>query len=164
MLPSVSFAASITSYPVGTCKQIQGEYWQQMPDGTWASPGDNLNTCSENGNIWNATNGLISGYGNQYSYNSQLANMGTGEWLIMCLLINSLLPQSKCQGYNPMLGNYNNYGSNNNYLQYPALGRNYIAFGGDNYNLSVETDKSGDFWKTALIGVGMGWLLDRLTS
>ncbi len=156
--------SSIANYPAGTCKQIKDGYWQQMPDGTWAAPGDNLNTCGQNLNIWNINQNNL--YNQNNFYNPQLANMDNGQWLLMCVLLSSILPQSRCQGYNPAVGNLNNYGLGgfNSLLQYPSVGRNYIAFGGNNYSVSVGTDDSKDFWKTALIGVGMGWLLNRLTS
>ena len=165
LLPSVSLAqTSITVKPVGTCQQIQNGYWQQMPDGTWASPGDKLNTCTQNGNVWNYGSQYGS-LGSQSQYNPALANMNTSQWLMTCVLLSSILPQSQCQGYNPSLASsYNQLSGVSSLLQYPTAGRNYIAIGGANSQVTVSTDSSSNFWKTALIGVGMGWLLNRLTS
>lgn len=167
LLPSISLAASITKDPVGTCRVIKDGYWQQMPDGTWAAPGDRLNTCTQNGSVWNYNNynSLLNSYPYQSTYNPELARMTYNQWFIMCVAMSSIIPQQECQGYNPMLrGGLNNYGAYNNYLQYPSLGRNYLATGGNNFSLTVESDDSNSFWKSALIGVGMGWLLNSLTS
>jgi hypothetical protein len=164
LLPGVSLASGLTADPVGTCRQIKDGYWQQMPDGTWASPGDKLNTCAQNGFVWNFNNQNFPGaYAS--GYNPTLANMSSSQFLVMCVLLSSLLPQSACQGFNPTLSGYGSYGSGlGNLLRYPQTGRNYIAIGGDNSLLTVSSDDNNNFWKTALIGVGMGWLLNQLTS
>lgn len=155
----------ITNFPVGTCRNLFGNGdWQQMPDGTWAAPNDELNTCRANGMIWNF-NSPYSPWGNQNQYNPQLANMDTAKFFLMCILLNSLLPQAQCQGYSPYAANYNNQFSGvNSYLNYPSFGRDYIAIGGRNSSIFLNLNNSKNKWTDALIGVGMGWLLDRLTS
>jgi len=157
LFPVAVFAqTNLTKYPVGTCRLIDGStgYYQQMSDGTWAGPNDRLNTCDS---LFG--NGIFS---NQMGFNSELANMTQREWLLRCVLQNSLLPRPECQGYNPLTGN----SWFNGLLSYPQLGRDHLSFTTGNSSIYMDLSNTDpkDQWKGALLGVGLGWLFNQLTS
>jgi hypothetical protein len=167
ILPSVALAQSTANYyPVGTCMQAPGGsgFYQQLSDGTWAPPNDRLNTCQMNG--FNQTN--IPGWStlpNQYQYNPTLGQMTPQQWYINCVLTQSLFPRPECQGFNPLLGGLSNQtGWLGGLLNYPQFGRDYLSISNSNSSLYVDLTQSENKWKDILLGVGMGWLLNRLTS
>lgn len=110
---------SATNYAVGTCKKVDGGYWQQLADGTWAPPNDELNTCE--------TGGVMSGYTGNTTYdpwarigltsNQTASNYltpasyytwgnnypggytNTSDWITNCVLMQSLVARPECQAY-----------------------------------------------------------------
>jgi len=167
LLPVGAYAqSSINKYPVGTCMQAPEAtgFYQQLSDGSWAAPDDKLNTCEKNG--FNA--GGVGGWStwpNQYQYNPTLGQMTSQEWFNRCVLMNTLLPLPECQGYNPLMGAIDDqFGFLNNLMDYPQFGRDYLAINGSDTSLYLDLSNSENKWKDILIGVGMGWLLNRLSS
>jgi len=181
LLPSISFAQTATSAEnpsVGSCKLITNGYWQKLSDFSWAPPGDKLNNCLTNGFAYNnlqtlnnplAYNNLngLNNTGNSYLYNNQnLGQMSYAQWLATCVVGQSIVSIPACQGYNPNLANsYNGtLGYFNNLLNYPQFGRDYLAISNGNSSVYVDLASSKNKFRDALIGIGMGWILDRLTS
>ena len=163
-LPGTAFAQTqVTEQPIGTCMQLEGSqgYYQKLSDGTWAAPSDKLNSCQ--GGLSNIL--TLGNLTNQYQYGSTLGQMTYQQWLAKCVFMNTLLPLAECQGFNQLYGNYSGQlGSVGNLLSYPQLGRDYIAINTGNVSLGVDLSSSTNKWRDILVGVGMGWLLDRLTS
>lgn len=110
---------SATNYPVGTCKNNNGGWWQQLADGTWAPPEDKLNTCLTGGVMAGYTgNPLFDPWSRQGLYPNQGASAfvnpvgyytwgtnypggytDTNDWFRNCVLIESLFPRPECQAY-----------------------------------------------------------------
>jgi len=112
---------SITNYTPGTCVVHEGAQWQQLADGTWAPPGDSLNTCATGMpsnwldnpqyNSW-----LKSGvdynfpYLQQTGYSPWGTNYPTGtsslqEYIVNCVIAQSIVARPECQTF-PRLGNF----------------------------------------------------------
>lgn len=164
ILPSACFAQTTTAetIAVGTCQKIDSSgYWQKLSDFSWATPSDKLNTCSANGFAINASlgNGLLN------QYNQNLGQMTAAQWYANCVAGGIVLPLVQCQGYNPNMSGFNNqFGTANGLLAYPQMGRDFLSITNANSSVNVDLSNSSNKWRDALIGVGMGWLLNRLTS
>ena len=158
ILPSACLAQTAESPAVGTCRQIgTSGYWQKLSDFSWAEPSDKLNSCQTNGFANNSLFGY-SNTGNQYQNNQALGQMTSEQWYSHCYLSGTILPLPECQGYNPGFPN------NGGLFNYPQLGRDYLSITNANSSVYVDLSSSENKWRDALIGVGMGWLLNRLTS
>jgi hypothetical protein len=163
ILPQTTLAQttnSVANYPVGTCRQIEGKtgFYQQLSDGTWAPPGDRLNTCNMS-NLYGQ-----NGYG-QFGQNT-LGQMTYQQWFMNCMMTQSFAPRPECQGISALLMSMNG-GLNNSPWNYPQLGRDYIAIQSGNVGVSIDlTDSgnSGNRWTNILMGVGLGWILNQVTS
>lgn len=180
IMPTSAFAQYQTQYPaakfpVGTCQNLEGGSgaYQQQSDGTWAPPTSLLNNCAGNNNLgWN-------NYSSQYGYNPLLGSMSAAQWVSHCMLGGTFLPLPECQGYSPYFGGTGNQASwYNSLMQYPQFGRDYLSIYGNglsfnidlssldnnNNNNSSSSSHHNSVWTDVLIGAGMGWLFNRLTS
>lgn len=159
ILPSTALAqtSQVASYPVGTCRQLEGKtgFYQQLSDGTWAAPDDRLNTCNMS-NLYGQT-----GYGT-YGQNT-LGQMSYQQWLQNCVLTQSFMPRPECQGMNALLGSLNS-ATGQSFWNYPQLGRDYISITSGNVGVSIDLSDSKNKWTDILLGVGLGWVLNQVTS
>ncbi len=123
---TVRAEGKITNFDAYSCKEHEGGLWQQLPDGTWASPNDPINTCLTGGmpaswlasstvNGWNA-----SGANYNFPYLQQSPNYQWGtnypggytnyqSWLTNCVLMESILPRPECQTFSRLYQNYPTY-------------------------------------------------------
>jgi len=156
---------SITNYQVGQCVENPSgstSMWQQLADGSWAPPGDSLNTCQGGGltgNIFSQT-----GLGNNYSY---LQNLGYYPWgtnypggynnysdyFLNCVLAQSIVARAECQAF-PKIGDFylNPYNSTNSLT---------VAAKIEGIPISAQiplSEKVANVVKT----VAMGWTLGQL--
>lgn len=168
LIPFATQAASITTNRVGTCKLINGGYWQQLSDGTWADPNDSINTCRRS----SLTGGLTGLYGNtglgtgSLLGGTTLGTMTQEQWLINCMLKQTFVSLQQCQVGYSMYGNQLGYPYNYTLpgaLGYAQLGQqtNSLFFANNDTVVSASTgdsDKFGDL----LIGASLGWLLNKI--
>lgn len=170
-----SSTGSITKYTPGQCVNNKGGLWQQISDGTWAPPGDKLNTCASGvPNNWLSSyqyNGWLrsgidqyqdnQGYTdpynrtNQYQWgNSYPGGYGNySDYFKNCVLMQSILPRPECQGF-PSYYNNNYNNDNANLFVRTRIGNNaYLTA-----NVNTSSDKISSIAKTALLG----WAISRL--
>lgn len=173
---------SATNFAVGTCKENSGGDWQQLADGTWAPPGDPLNTCATGGTNANISNSLLdpwyrqglgsntsTGTFNQYlgqtGYNPWGANYpgnyeNTDDWFTNCVLMQSLVARPECQLYPrnsyfyPVSQPWGSYsGDDSLYASYTELN------GGSATHVSAS-GKLGDLVMGVLLGYGLNQILN----
>ncbi|OQA52970.1 MAG: hypothetical protein BWY43_00258 [candidate division WS2 bacterium ADurb.Bin280] len=170
-----------TNYEVGSCKENSGADWQQLADGTWAPPGDSLNTCQTGGlggltsnslldpwyrqGLGNQTNTLTGGYLNQSGYYPWGTNYpgnysDYNDWFKNCVLMQSLVARPECQIYprsgyfwpiNQPWGSYS--GDDSLYASYSSYGDNSSTY------ISASGDL-GDLILGALLGYGLNQILN----
>jgi hypothetical protein len=166
-------SGQLTNFPVGTCKEINGALWQQLSDGTWAAPGDKLNTCLTGGFPQNWLNNQQYNpfWQTQYNQNYGMQNMNQYQWFTQCVLTQSILPRPECQAYSGNWLNQSNWWNQsqlgqyaNQYLWYPTAGRNSYYFGNDKYAVSLQIPQENKTLNSILFGLSMGWMFNRLTS
>ncbi|MDH4358723.1 MAG: hypothetical protein OEV37_02110 [Candidatus Berkelbacteria bacterium] len=142
---------SLTKYAPGTCIEHEGGQWQQLPDGTWAPPGDPLNTCAlgvPNSWIGNPYYDpwYRAGFEQNMPYWDRMSQYPWGDnypggydnnqdWLTNCVLMRSILPRPECQAF-PRYGSMLPYN-----VPWSNMFGQSLYFQtriGDNANLSVE--------------------------
>lgn len=176
-----STSTKITNFTVGTCKTINGGLWQQLSDGTWADPNDSINTCNGNSsllglgssslNLSNLSN--LSGLTSLLSNNnaSTLGTTSQANWIRQCLLTQSILPQSQCQGLSYLLNSgllNNNSSSLSNLLAYAQLGTATNSFYYANNGLAVSatfpqsSSSSNSKFASLALGFLTGWGLNQM--
>jgi len=119
-------ADKITNFDVYSCKEHEGGLWQQLPDGTWASPNDPINTCLTGGIpaswLTNPTRNGWLGSGTNYNFpylqQSPYYQWGTNypggytnyqSWLTNCVLMDSLVARPECQLFPRLYQTYPTY-------------------------------------------------------
>lgn len=123
--PTSSDPNSITNYKVGKCVENprgSKNLWQQLADGTWAPPGDSLNSCQgvSASNIFSNV-GLNSSF--PYLQNIGFYPWGTNypggygnysDYFLNCVLAQSIVARAECQAF-PKIGDFylNPYNSTN---------------------------------------------------
>lgn len=173
---------SATNFAVGTCKKIDGGYWQQLADGTWAPPNDDLNTCESGGvasgytgsalyDPWsrvgiNTTQNAYSNYLSSSQYYPWGTNYpggytNTSDWITNCVLIQSLLPRSECQAY-PRTGYF--WQIDQPWGSYSGSDGVYANVTTDSSGTSQTTISAGGSWKSVLMGVLLGYGLNQILN
>ena len=181
-LPLVAFAQTdnstaekLTKYKPGTCIDNEGGQWQQLADGTWAPPDDELNTCA-----YGVPNSWIgdpqydpwsrAGLNQNLSYLNRMPQYPWGtnypggysdqsDWFRNCVLVQSIIQRPECQAF-PRYGNFMPY----NYPLGNLSGSN-LVFGtkiGSNVSVTARiplTSKIGKIASSVLMGWAMGQYL-----
>ena len=177
LFPLSALGQDILNYPVGECKQIEGELYQQLSDGTWADPYDELNTCQRRQTVPSWTNDpqynpwLRYGEASNHPYWDRGHHMTQQEWFQRCVVMQTLLPLPECQGIYGF-NNWTNPGYSQGYgygnpLDYTRIGRNTvdIGFGDDDYSVNASVSyKPNRTIDSILYGLSMGWVLNQLTK
>lgn len=171
---------SATNYPVGACKQNNGGLWQQLADGTWAPPGDPLNTC--------LTGGVVSGYTGSSLYDPWSRtgiNQDTGvlsaiqpvssypwgtnypggydnynSWFYHCVVVESFAPRPECQAFPRSSYFWNVDQPWGSYEQQEGMSASYYtSSSGETATHVSATGGLGNFVMGALVGYGLNQLL-----